>query len=154
VLARRPGLADVRRFVGQLGSPTRMSAVRSAVDGVVVARTLKRRGAGPFLAPEPPASVRYDPAQALRVSAAVDSGLALVPMAPTCLRRSLTLVRELHRLGLAATLHIGVRKVAGNVEAHAWVQVGDTVVNDDPGETTTYTELAAGQWGRLPVSLR
>lgn len=154
MLARRPGLADLRRFLGQLGRPTRLSAVRSAVDGVVVARTLKRRGAGPFLAADPPPTVRHDPVRALGVSAAVDSGLALVPMAPTCLRRSLTLVRELHRLGLAATLHIGVRKVAGRVEAHAWVQVGDTVVNDDLDQTTTYTELAVGHWGRLPATLR
>ena len=35
------------------------------------------------------------------------------------------------------------------MEAHAWVQVGDVVVNDDPDLTNTYTELAAGDLDRL-----
>jgi hypothetical protein len=31
------------------------------------------------------------------------------------------------------------------VEAHAWVQVGEVVVNDDPAVTNTYSELASGE---------
>jgi hypothetical protein len=131
-----------------------ITALRAAVDGAIVARTLKRRGAGPLLASVPAGGGRHDPEHARRVSGAVDRGIALVPMVPTCLRRSLTLVRELRRLGLAGTVHIGVRKVSGRVEAHAWVQVGDTVVNDDPAVTTTYTELTARQLEQLPTALR
>lgn len=43
----------------------------------------------------------------------------------------MTLLREPQRLGLAATFHIGVRKDVDDLAAHAWVQVGDVVVNDD-----------------------
>jgi hypothetical protein len=77
------------------------------------------------------------------VSAAVDAGLALWPMAFTCLRRSVVLLREVRRSGLSAALHVGVRRgAAGNLEAHAWVQVGDQVVNDDPVLVLTYAQLA------------
>jgi hypothetical protein len=86
---------------------------------------------------------------AIAVSTAVDAGLALLPLAPTCLRRSMTLMRELNRLHLAANLHIGVRSVSGNVEAHAWVQVGDVVVNDEPDVVTSYVELASGDLERV-----
>jgi hypothetical protein len=65
----------------------------------------------------------------------------------------MTLVRELHRLGLASTLHIGVRR-AGRIEAHAWVQVGDVVVNDDAEEVATYSDLASGESERLLHMLR
>ena len=60
---------------------------------------------------------------ATEVAAAVDAGLGLLPMAPTCLRRSMTLLRELARLDLAAALHVGVRHQQARIEAHAWVQV-------------------------------
>jgi hypothetical protein len=96
----------------------------------------------------------HDPERAAAVSEAVDAGLGLVPMAPTCLRRSVTLARELDRLGLAGAIHIGVRHAGGAVEAHAWVQVGTSVVNDDPTLVATYAELAAGDLERLAPSLR
>jgi hypothetical protein len=73
----------------------------------------------------------------------------VLPIAPTCLRRSVTLLRELNRLHLTATMHIGVRSIAGVLEAHAWVQAGDVVVNDDPEVTKTYVELAAGDLERI-----
>ncbi len=90
-----------------------------------------------------------DAPSAIRVSVAVDAGLAMLPLASTCLRRSLVLLHELRRRGRVATLHVGVRNVASRAEAHAWVQVGDTVVNDDPQLIGTYTHLAAGDLERL-----
>ncbi len=75
-------------------------------------------------------------------------------MAPTCLRRSLTLIRELNRTGLAATLHVGVRNVGEKVEAHAWVQAGEVVLNDEPDVAAAYVELAAGELERLLPLLR
>jgi hypothetical protein len=79
-----------------------------------------------------------------RVSHAVDAGLAVLPMAFTCLRRSLVLLRELERRNLGATLHIGVRRRHGRMEAHAWVQVCDEVINDAPDVVRTYLPLALG----------
>jgi hypothetical protein len=42
----------------------------------------------------------------------------------TCLPRSLVLCTLLRRRGAEATLRLGVRKQAGDIEAHAWVEVG------------------------------
>jgi hypothetical protein len=54
-------------------------------------------------------------------------------------------MRELNRKDLTATVHFGVRTSRSKVEAHAWVQVGEVVVNDDPAVTNTYSELASGE---------
>jgi Transglutaminase-like superfamily len=151
-LARLPGPVDIGRFVRHLRQPTRSSVVRAFVDGVFVTWTLHGRGVHP-LVPLSNGPTRQDVERSIQVSEAVDIGFGLIPVAPTCLRRSMTLVRELHRLGLASTLHIGVRR-AGRIEAHAWVQVGDVVVNDDAEEVATYTDLAPGESERLLRMLR
>ena len=153
-LARLPGRKEVARFLAQLRYPTRVSAVRASIDGVVVALTLRKRGVRPLLATVGATTTSPDPHRSMQVSAAVDAGLGLIPVAPTCLRRSVTLIRELNRLGLAATMHVGVRNVGERAEAHAWVQAGDVVVNDDPSVTKTYVELAAGELERLVPLLR
>ena len=153
-LARLPRPPAVRRFARPLRGPTRASALRSAVDGVIVASSLRRHGARRLLARVRTDLPDHDLERSMAVSEAVDAGLGLIPIAPTCLRRSVTLVRELNRLGLGAAIHVGVRRVGSGVEAHAWVQVGDAVVNDDPGVTTSYATLAAGDLERLVVPLR
>jgi hypothetical protein len=153
-VARMPGPAELRAFAGQLLSPTRASAVRAACDGVVVAWTLRRRGLRSLMPSTDGVSPQPDADRGRAVAAAVDAGLGLIPMVKSCLRRSLTLSRELHRVGVTGTVHVGVRLVAGTVEAHAWVQVGEAVVNDDPAEIATYTELAAGELERVVPSLR
>jgi Transglutaminase-like superfamily len=153
-VARLPGPPELRAFAGQLLSPTRASAVRAACDGVVVAWKLQRRGLRGLMPSTNGVSTQPDPDRGRAVAAAVDAGLGLLPMVKTCLRRSLTLSRELRRVGVTGTMHVGVRLVAGAVEAHAWVQVGETVVNDDPAEIATYTELAAGELERIVPSLR
>ncbi len=148
-LAQFPGPKDAFRFLGQLRRPTRTSALRAVLDGVVVTLTLNRKGVRPLLATAGTDSASHDLQRSMQVSAAVDAGLALLPVAPTCLRRSVTLIRELDRLGLAAALHVGVRTIGERPEAHAWVQVGDVVVNDDPKVTEAYVELAAGELQKL-----
>ena len=144
-LAQVPRRREALLFLAKLGGATRASAMRAVVDGLVVTLTLKRRGVRPLLRTANTARARHDPQRSLEVSKAVDAGFSLIPVAPTCLRRSLTLARELDRLGLARTVHVGVRNVDGHVEAHAWVQAGDVVVNDDPEVTETYVELARGE---------
>ena len=144
-----PGREKIFRFVAELRHATRVSAVRSVVDGIFVAVTLKKRGVRPLLGAAGATSPRLDAEVSIEVSQAVDAGLAMLPLAPTCLRRSVTLLRELNRLDLAADLHVGIRTVAGVVEAHAWVQAGDVVVNDDSAVTSAYLELAAGDVERI-----
>ena len=48
----------------------------------------------------------------------------------SCLERSLVLWWQLERRGIAAEIRIGARKEAGRFEAHAWVELGDVVLND------------------------
>jgi hypothetical protein len=50
-----------------------------------------------------------------------------LPWHPTCLRQALAVQRMLRRRGIPARLHLGVASIA-EVEAHAWVTVGDRVV--------------------------
>jgi hypothetical protein len=49
-----------------------------------------------------------------------------------CLSQSLTLCRLLRRRGIEAQLKIGVRRAGTTLEAHAWVQLADTPLNDTP----------------------
>lgn len=55
---------------------------------------------------------------------------------PNCLERSLVLWGLLRRQGIDGRIVIGARKVKGQFEAHAWVEVQGTVLNDfaDVGE--------------------
>lgn len=144
-LAELPRATDISGFLRQLSLPTRGSAVRAVIDGVVVTFALKKRGRLPVFDSIRSATGRPDADRSRDVSAAVDAGLSLIPVAPTCLRRSVTLVRELNRLGLGSTMHVGVRTIDGRVEAHAWVQAGADVVNDDAAVRDEYVELVAGQ---------
>ena len=152
--ARIPGIGDAAAFLRHLRSATRMSALRALIDGVGVTWTLKRHGVRPLLARADSTATTRDADRAIEVAATVDAALGLLPIAPTCLRRSMTLMRELSRLGLAAALHIGVRTGVQDIEAHAWVQVGDVVVNDEPALISTYTELASGELETLLPLLR
>jgi len=144
----------VLRFLQQVRGPARRSALRALVDGVVVVVTLERRGTRSLSSGHPAPPAASDVERSVQVAAAVDAAFGLIPVSSSCLRRSVTLLRELRRMGLAATMHIGVRKDADAFEAHAWVQVGDVVVNDDPAETAGYVELASGELERLFPQLR
>ncbi|MDQ1709054.1 MAG: Transglutaminase-like superfamily [Frankiaceae bacterium] len=148
-----PSPASIRQFAQAVRRPTRLSTLRAVPDGAYVTLTLKRRGLRPLLKSAPEGLVR-DAEQAVAVAAAIDAGLALLPAVPTCLRRSVTLLRELRRLGLDGTLHIGVRTSTGEFQAHAWVQVADTVVNDEPVVTNTYAEISAGAVERVLPALK
>lgn len=48
-----------------------------------------------------------------------------------CLPKSMALVHLLGKQGIATDLQVGVRKVAGVLEAHAWVELHGQPLNDD-----------------------
>lgn len=56
----------------------------------------------------------------------------------TCLTRSLTLLMLLRKEGIEGDLRIGVRLVAGKLDAHAWVEVHGEPVNDTPDVASRY----------------
>lgn len=62
-----------------------------------------------------------------------------IPFPSTCLSRSMLLVWLLRRRGVTSELHIGVRKVAGGIESHAWAVRNGIPVND----TATASEQCA-----------
>jgi len=62
---------------------------------------------------------------------AVDVAAGNVPVRARCLERSLALWWLLRRRGVGAEVELGVRKTdAGELEAHAWVEVAGRAVND------------------------
>jgi len=147
-----PNRGETSHFLRQLLTPQRASALRAIVDGAIVTVTLARRGVRPLLEGGHPPGASEDPQRAAEVAAAVEAGFKMLPVAPTCLRRSVTLTRELDRLGLASAIHIGVQSIAGEVQAHAWVQAGDLVLNDSVDVADGYVVLAAGDIERsLPL---
>lgn len=151
---RRVGVQDFKSYLAALRGRRRLSALRALFDAPIVAQTLRRRGARPLLVHLSRHDGRLDPEQSLDVSRAVDAALAILPISATCLRRSVTLTRELDRLGLASTIHVGVRRSNGEIEAHAWVQSASVVINDDPEVTGTYGELASGELEQFAHLLR
>ena len=60
----------------------------------------------------------------------VDLAARLHALPMTCLVKSLTLRWLLVRRGLPAALKIGVLKVPGGIQAHAWIEVHDTPVGE------------------------
>ena len=66
-----------------------------------------------------------------------------------CLEQSVTLWWLLARRKLPAELHIGVRKADAGIEAHAWVELFGTVVNDSDGVRQDFVPF-----GRDIASLR
>lgn len=56
-----------------------------------------------------------------RTAHLVDATAAFYPLNPTCLKKSLILLRILGRRGVRAELCLGVRKEQEQLGAHAWV---------------------------------
>lgn len=68
-----------------------------------------------------------------------------------CLHRSLALHRWLRQQGLPSELRIGVRKEDGELKAHAWVELGEQLANDEAAAVAAFTPLASNRpaltWG-------
>lgn len=62
----------------------------------------------------------------------------------TCLPRSLALKALLRRQGAEADLRIGVRRDAGRLLAHAWIEQDGTPV-DEPADLGSFAPLAAAR---------
>jgi hypothetical protein len=58
-----------------------------------------------------------------------------------CLHKSVVLHFWLRREGLPSQLRIGVRKDRGELRAHAWVTLGEYIINDDPRAVAAFTLL-------------
>lgn len=64
-----------------------------------------------------------------------------LPIATNCLDRSLTLWWLLRRRGIAADLRIGGRKENGLFEAHAWIELGEVVLDDPASDRRDFARF-------------
>jgi hypothetical protein len=63
------------------------------------------------------------------------------PLPLKCLGRSVALCWLMRLQGVDAAVHIGVRKDDNQLDAHAWVQFGDFVLNDAKNVGQRYTRV-------------
>ena len=66
------------------------------------------------------------------------------PLPMKCLGRSVALCWFLRQRGIDAAVHVGVRKEQKQqnfLDAHAWVQAGDFVINDTPDVSERYARV-------------
>ncbi len=82
-----------------------------------------------------------DLAQAQRYARWIETASRVQLVRARCLHRSLVLHEWLRHRGLPSELRIGVRKENGELRAHAWVELGEQVVNDSPAVVAAFTPL-------------
>jgi hypothetical protein len=88
----------------------------------------------------------HDPAagapseEILRIGRAVERVAAVLPWHPVCLPRAVAVASMLRRRGVDCRAHLGVTST-DPPEAHAWVTVGEVVVQGGPVDHVT--ELAS-----------
>ena len=84
---------------------------------------------GRLSAPSPGAGP--DVARARELGRLVGAVAGRIPGRPACLTCSITLWYLLQRRGLPAEVRLGVRTAEGPFQAHAWVECGGEVLNDE-----------------------
>lgn len=134
----RPSLESWQRFQN-LSAPSRSLVVEAAAAlgmtwlGLrIVGLRNWMRAVDSFLA-WPVEAVRSADSALARARAVArfqDSAARHLFVPTNCLERSLALCWLLKRRGIAAQLRLGARKDDGRFEAHAWVEVCGTVLND------------------------
>jgi hypothetical protein len=62
---------------------------------------------------------------------------------PSCLEHSLVLQLVLRREGIAAAIRVGGRKQSGRFEAHAWVEVNGTPLDNTRADGTEFVPFNA-----------
>jgi hypothetical protein len=67
-------------------------------------------------------------ARARYVARRLERVAAHVPWRTTCLVQAIAGALLLRRRGIATTIRLGVNRTDGNLAAHAWLLVGDTIV--------------------------
>lgn len=81
-----------------------------------------------------------DAARARALDTAVRRAAAYGALGTTCLVRATALQRLLEREGIRdAHLRVGVRRTNGHFAAHAWLELGDMVLGDQPQHVRTFT---------------
>jgi len=122
-LARETAAALLATRIG-----LRVGGLRRSKELLVRLAPLRTEGTAAGLSGQPEMEV------AGRVAAIQEAVSRHLPWRASCLEKSLVLWWQLGRRGIAAEMRVGARKEAGRFEAHAWVELGNVVLNDS-GET-------------------
>lgn len=100
------------------------------------------------LPPLPPLATRRTVWQ---VASAVRRASTYGVFRPKCLVRSLALHRLLQEHGIeGSVIRVGVRKVEGKFEAHAWVELASRVVGDERDHVAGFAELMEFRMAAAP----
>ena len=107
--------------------------------------TIRRRPKGELLRPLSSAplgaGVRND-ARLERLALAVDRVARFGLFRPTCLVRAVALERQIKRANAgAAVVRVGVAQVAGELLAHAWIELEGQVIGDEEVRVRRFTPL-------------
>lgn len=94
------------------------------------------------LAPAPD-GCRRGLAEAQAVARIVQAAASRNPLRASCLARSIVLVHQLRRRGLAAEIRIGVAKPDGRFAAHAWVEHDGVALAETEASRDAYAPLDA-----------
>lgn len=136
------------RRVGQLATPERLPKVEAALrlglshlGFLLPPHLLLRRWVESALRGWPGTEVHIPEAQ--RLARITDAAARRLPLTTRCLQRALTLVWLLRRRGVGGRLRIGVRRTEQGIDAHAWVEVAGSVVNDSPHHCSQFVVLEA-----------
>jgi hypothetical protein len=119
-----------------------IEAAASLLLASVALRLRRRRNTARLLgtaAPFPPTSPPADDAEARRIGRVVSRVARVLPHEPTCLRQAIATRWMLRRRGIGCEAHLGIVST-DPFEAHAWVTVGDVIVQGGP--VVGATELA------------
>ncbi len=102
------------------------------------------------LPPQSPAPSLDDASHARDLARMIAAAAREAPLPGKCLERSLALWWLLGRRGISTELRIGVRLDAGELRAHAWVELEGQVINDADSLYAGYAAFAR-DFGRLPA---
>jgi hypothetical protein len=107
--------------------------------------TVRRRPRGELLRPvseAPPANGSRDDARLERLAVAVDRVARFGLFRPTCLVRALALESQIRRAKAGpAVVRVGVTQVAGELYAHAWIELEGRVIGDEVSHIRRFTPL-------------
>ena len=145
VTDRAHGVVRAARTAVRL-APRDAAAFASAVWALLVWRLrlrfprilgrVRRLGAA-LTAPLPSAPAAPEPAWIDAYRRAVATGM----IGGSCLPRALALQGILRDRGVAAVLRTGMRRRAGRLEGHVWVECGGRVVGDEESLVSGYTRF-------------
>lgn len=139
---------DLSRVVSKLFSITPrefVDLVRAQWSLLAALWTVRHRPRGELLRPvgaAPTAAVARDDEQLERLALAVDRVSRFGLFRPTCLVRAVALERQIRRANAGtAVVRVGVTQAAGELLAHAWIELDGRVIGDEPAKVRRFTPL-------------